>query len=194
MEGPELLASRSTRVAIDACGLLAAQFASPLTMISVQEARTDDAPRLLELREEAARWMQRKGVQQWVPGEVSLENVQAQVCGREWFVMREPEEVVAGLRLLWADESIWGSRPADTAYVHGLVIDRRRAGDGLGAALLIWAADRASSAGRSYLRLDCAEGNPALRSYYARAGFRQRGRRDFDGPWHGVVRLEKPLA
>lgn len=174
--------------------MLDCQFASLLTMISVEEARPHDAPRLLALREEAARWMQTTGVQQWAPGEVSLEDVRAQVDGREWFVMRQPEKIVAGLRLLWADESIWGPRPADAAYVHGLVIDRRRAGDSIGAALLTWAADRASSAGRSFLRLDCVESNPALRNYYVRAGFRQIGRRDFDGPWHSAVLLEKQLA
>jgi hypothetical protein len=44
--------------------------------------------------------MQKTGVRQLAPGEVSLEDVRAQVGGREWFVMRESERVVAGLRLL----------------------------------------------------------------------------------------------
>ena len=38
------------------------------------------------------------------------------------------------------------------------------------------------------------EGSLALRSYYTRAGFIQVGRRDFDGPWHSAVLLEKQLA
>jgi hypothetical protein len=38
------------------------------------------------------------------------------------------------------------------------------------------------------------EGSLALRSYYTRAGFLQVGRRDFDGPWHSAVLLEKQLA
>jgi GNAT superfamily N-acetyltransferase len=163
-------------------------------VITLEEAKPHDAPRLLALRDEAARWMQQTGVQQWARGEVSLGEVRAQIAGRQWFILRQSESVVAGLRLLWADEPMWGPRPADAAYVHGLVIDRRRAGDGLGTALLTWAEDRASADGRSFLRLDCVEGNLALRSYYARAGFLQVGRRDFDGAWHSAVLLEKQLA
>jgi GNAT superfamily N-acetyltransferase len=108
--------------------------------------------------------------------------------------LRQSQTVVAGLRVLWTDEPVWGPRPADAAYVHGLVIDRGRAGNGIGAALLTWAEDRTNAVSRSFLRLDCVQGNLALRSYYARAGFREVGRRELDGPWQSVVLLEKQLA
>ena len=64
-------------------------------MITLEEARPHDALRLLALREEATRWMQQWGVQQWAPGEVSLGDVRAQVRGRQWFVLHQAETVVS---------------------------------------------------------------------------------------------------
>jgi len=60
-------------------------------------------------------------------------------------------------------------------------------------ALLDWAAHQARRAVREWLRLDCGEDNPTLRSYYEREGFTAVGRRDFEGRWYAVVLLEKRL-
>jgi hypothetical protein len=38
------------------------------------------------------------------------------------------------------------------------------------------------------------ESNQRLREYYAGQGFREVGRRDFDGPWDCVVLLERVLC
>ncbi len=98
---------------------------------------------------------------------------------------------MAGLRLLAADEPVWGPQPANAAYLHGLVVDRRHVGEELGAALLSWAERHARAAGPSYLRLDCLASNTTLRSYYAAAGFEEAGYRDFDSLWRTLARLEK---
>jgi GNAT superfamily N-acetyltransferase len=130
----------------------------------VELAAAHEAAVLLAMREEAARWLQSRGIEQWTPGEVSLDEVRGQVDAGEWFVLRRNGSPVAGLRLLAADDQMWGPRPTDAAYVHGLVVDRRCAGERLGAALLRWAACRAHASGLSYLRLDCVESNTALRA------------------------------
>jgi ribosomal protein S18 acetylase RimI-like enzyme len=54
-------------------------------------------------------------------------------------------------------------RPDDAGYVHGLVIDRSQAGEGLDGQLLDWAVGRTRHAGRQFLRLDCAADNERLR-------------------------------
>ena len=60
--------------------------------------------------------------------------------------------------------------------------------------MLSHASDTARRAGVSRLRLDCAETNAALRSYYQRCGFTETGRRDFDdGKWFSVTLFEKVL-
>ena len=156
-------------------------------------AQPADAERLLALREAAASWLVGRGVRQWEPGEVTLQQVRDQVAAGEWFVARCGESVVGALRLLWQDEQIWGPQPPDAAYVHGLVVDRAHAGLGLGRALLDWAWQQAQRAGRRQLRLDCSEDNAALTAYYHRQGFETVGRRDFAGRWYSVVLLNKPL-
>ncbi|HKV86289.1 MAG TPA: GNAT family N-acetyltransferase, partial [Ktedonobacterales bacterium] len=78
--------------------------------------------------------------------------------------------VLAGsFRLIWSDRPAWGSQPDDAGYVHGLVINRAFAGQGLGVRLPAHAEWLVAAAGRPYLRLDCI--NDALVAYYVRAGF-----------------------
>lgn len=148
-----------------------------------------------DLRDGAARWLQGRGIQQWIPGEVSLGRVEAEVRRGEWFVVRHGPEVIAAVRLSTRDDEVWGPRTEPALYVHGLVIDRRHAGRRLGAGLLRWAEAQARTAGARFLRLDCGAGNPALRRYYARFGFREVGCRRFADPTlFPAVLLEKPLA
>ena len=88
--------------------------------------------------------------------------------------------MLVALRFLWSDPLFWGEPSDDAAYVHGLVIDRRHAGEGLGAAALRWAEDKARAAEKPYLRLDHAADNARLARYYRERGFVERGRREFD--------------
>jgi GNAT superfamily N-acetyltransferase len=174
-------------------------FPSPVApypdLVDMRLADAGDAVAILELRAAAERWLAERGIEQWHPGEVSLADVRRQVGAGEWHVACDGGAMSAALRLLLSDPT-WARhgtrRPA--VYVHGLVIDRAQAGRGLGARLLDWAAAQGRSAGAEALRLDCVEGNPALRRYYARLGFREVGRRDFDGPWHRAVLLERDIT
>jgi len=95
-------------------------------------AQPADAERLLALREAAASWLVGRGVRQWEPGEVTLQQVRDQVTAGEWFVARCGESVVGALRLLWQDEQMWGPQPPDAAYVHGLVVRPRSLGPRVG--------------------------------------------------------------
>jgi len=141
----------------------------------------------------ALAWLAARGVRQWEPGEVTLDEVRRQVAAGEWHGLRDDDGPVAALRLLWQDEQVWGPQPAVAGYVHGLVVAGRRRGAGTGAALLQWAAHQARAQGRSLLRLDCGEDNDARRRYYAEQGLRPVGRRGTDGRWYSVVLLERPL-
>ena len=149
---------------------------------------------LLALREAAARWMISRGIRQWQPGEVGPDDVRDQVEAGQWHVLREAGTPVAALRLLWQDDDTWGPQPPVAGYVHGLVVDRRYAGVGLGSRLLDWAADQVLLHGRTVLRLDCSEQNPVLRRYYSAHGFREVGRHDRDGRSYSVVLFEKQIS
>jgi ribosomal protein S18 acetylase RimI-like enzyme len=162
-------------------------------VLFLQPAVAEDAPDLHALREAAARWLQERGIDQWRPGEVGLATFSTQIAAGEWFVDRLGGSVRAALRLLWTDPQFWGARPDDAGYVHGLVIDRRHAGKGLGTASLRWAEEQARAAGKTYLRLDHAADNGRLARYYRELGFIERGRREFDA-WGPVMLREKPLG
>jgi protein-tyrosine phosphatase len=116
-------------------------------VLDLQPAVAEDAPDLHALREAAARWLLDRGIDQWRPGEIGLATFSAQTAAGEWFVDRLEGSIRAALRFLWADPQFWGPRPDDAGYVHGLMIRRRHAGEGLGAAALRWAEERARRSG-----------------------------------------------
>ena len=158
---------------------------------AVEAAGPRDAALLLALREAQAAWLAGRGIEQWKTGEVPLDEIERQIRNSEWHVVRDERDLAAGVRLLWQDDDFWGVQPPTAAYVHGLMVDRRHAGRRLGRSLIAWAGGQAQRAGRSLLRLDCAEDNLALHRYYTDQGFKVVGRRDFDSRWSSVVLLEK---
>lgn len=163
-------------------------------VINIEQATAEDADPILALRHSLEAWLEASSVEQWGRGYVELAEVQRQVAVNEWHVVRSPSgELCAALRLLWSDESVWQKQNAPAAYVHGLMVRRDDAGLGLGAALLAWAEQQAHQSDVRLLRLDCVESNEALRRYYRALGFSEVGRRDFDGPWHSAVLLEKEI-
>ena len=159
----------------------------------LEPALPGDAAELHAMREAAAQWLVERSIRQWLPGEVDVPTIRAQLVAGEWFVIRRDGRVVAALRLLWADPDFWGRQPDDAAYVHGLMVDRSAAGEALGAGALRWAEQRARSAGRAFLRLDHTADNARLARYYRELGFVERGRRQFD-VWGAVTLVEKPLT
>ena len=164
-------------------------------MLDPVAARQSDAERLLAIREAAARWLSSNRIRQWETGEVGVEQIRTQIGAGECFAHRPDGKIQGELRLLWSDPEIWVDRPDDAAYVHGLVIDRRHvgAGLGLGGRLLEWAEQQALGAGRAFLRLDCVETNVRLRRYYCEQGFREVGRRDLGEGWWPAMLFEKPI-
>ena len=74
------------------------------------------------------------------------------------------------------------------------MVDRSQAGTGLGEAMLGWVEEQARARGAELFRLDCCESNAALRAYYVTLGFREVGRRDFEGAWFSATLFEKHLT
>lgn len=148
--------------------------------VAPEPAHASDLDAIVALRGSLEDWMVETGLVQWPRGSLPRERVAAQLAGGEWWVVRDPEVGVAGsLRLLRTDPDFWGDDATPAVYVHGLMVDRRRAGTGLGRALLDWAQGQARAAGVDLLRLDCRTSNPALRAYYEGYGFTAVGVREF---------------
>ncbi len=158
----------------------------PVTLCMLAPATVDEASAVAEMRDAAARWLLAKGIQQWRPGEVGPDAFVARAEAGELFVVRVDGALAAAVVITFAGPVVWGSDPGDAGYLHGLVIDRRRAATGLGRAVLaeaeahIWARDR----GRA--RLDCVAANRRLQAYYEAAGYHPVGKQTFDPGrgWH----------
>ncbi len=141
--------------------------------LSFRRADESDAPVLVRLRDEAARWQIAQGIAQWKPGELGEEHFRARLADSEiWIATLGPDGPVAGAwELWWDDPAAWGPQPPTAGYVHRLMTDRRVAPPGTGRRMLEHAERRVRAAGRSLCRLDCRANNPRLRAYYAAAGF-----------------------
>lgn len=150
-----------------------------------------DVVPIWQLRRQREDWLASRGIDQWRPGEVPVATIQEQVDRAEWYVLRD-ESVIAGLRILWSDPDFWGPDDGSSIYVHGLMVDLRRAGEGLGSELLEWAARLGSQHGKARLRLDSALTNPDLTRYYERLGFIPKGQHEVDGLFE-VILWEGPV-
>ncbi len=140
--------------------------------LAVRPAVAADLPRYLAVRNDAARWMLERGIDQWRPGEYDAVAAAGLAAG-DLYVAELAGILVGGLRLMAADPDVWPEAVDEpgVGYVHGLVVDRSVAGYGIGRRLLEWAAGSVVDAGGALLRLDCRASNDRLRAFYPAVGF-----------------------
>jgi GNAT superfamily N-acetyltransferase len=147
-------------------------------MITISPARPGDLETILSLRCEAARWIASTGGDQWqeawpTPDEQSDRIAASIAAGETW--MLHDGHLVAGTVAIdeFADAQLWTqeeqSEPA--YYVHRLIVPRAYAGQGLGAQVLNWCADRAARHGKRWIRVDIWTTNIGLQQYYLDHGF-----------------------
>jgi GNAT superfamily N-acetyltransferase len=153
--------------------------------------RADSADDVLDVLNEAARWLAAQEIRQW-PAAFPAEYVTPSISAGCTWLARVDGIVRGTLALTWSDP-LWLPDDGNAGYVHRLAI--RRPASGLGAWLLQWAAAEVARVGRSRLRLDCVASNTALRSYYESLGFRHRGDiREDDGPRAVLSRYQKAVS
>jgi ribosomal protein S18 acetylase RimI-like enzyme len=151
--------------------------------IVIERATLAETDLLIEIHEDAARWLWSRGIHQWEPGTFPRDRLMACIERGEVYVVRLDGEPVGMAIVQEADEYIWGTRPDDALYLHGLRVLRAYAGRGIGRSILRWAEEQVAAQGRMYMRLDCMADNTKLRAYYEDAGFRCVGEQtDKDEP------------
>ena len=133
---------------------------------------------VLTVLDEAAAWLQGRGVSQW-PSRFERSWVEGAIGRGETWLVRVGESISATVTLDLAD-SVWDGFGDRALYVHRMAVRRRSAG--LGAAVLDWAACVARERRLGALRLDCVTSNRRLRAYYEAAGFIHRGDVTVAGP------------
>lgn len=142
--------------------------------LTIRQAQPEDVDTIVAIEEEAAAWLRSRGIEPGKPPRPFREIFAASIAHGYTYVA-EREGTIAGKITLQVHDSLWSNRPGEALYVHGLTVRRSFAGREIGRAMLRWAEEQARARGKTYLRLDCNADNPALRSYYERAGFTPRG-------------------
>ena len=167
--------------------------------LSFHLASEEDLPTLATLYDDAARWMQSTGIDQWRPGEKDAAHFRSRIeDGEVWLALTGDGRAAGAYELWWRDEPAWGVRPPEAGYVHRLMTDRTLAPAGTGRALLAHAEQRIAAAGRPLARLDFKASSPGLRAYSERAGYAVAGEQPFKegggGSNYAVVLMEKRLG
>ncbi|GGS61335.1 GNAT family N-acetyltransferase [Actinokineospora fastidiosa] len=149
--------------------------------LTVRPARSDELPAVLSLLDEAAAWLQARGINQW-PSSFTKDAT--------WRMERIKSYVDRGLTFLAFDTSgeaigtFTLTEQADPEFAHGwpdgtenalylfrMAVTRSANGSNAGGRILDWAAREAGRRGKKWLRIDIHRLNPALRDYYERRGF-----------------------
>jgi len=169
--------------------------AGKIMELRIVSAQTEDLDRYLDLLEEAAAWLEKRGIRQWPVGSfrLSADYYAESIKLREVQLAFVGHELVGTLRLLLREPVVWPEVVEDDAvYVYNLAVRRTWADRWLGRRLLEWVEARAASLGRMCVRLDCVTDNKFLRDYYVQAGFEERGEIEvrFPDPV-GTLRLQR---
>jgi predicted N-acetyltransferase YhbS len=133
--------------------------------ISLRKATESDREDVLEILDEAARWLSGVGVQQWpypFPRVVVDRDLEHNAV---WIAMLDGA-AIATASILDADPTFWGDVEANAAYLHRFAVRRRVAG--AGREILTLLERELSKSDVEVVRLDCGSG---LRAYYEKAGY-----------------------
>lgn len=157
--------------------------------LSIRQAAIEDTPVVVQILEEAARWLEQRGQTLWRDAELQTPRIAAEVQQGLYFLAEEAGTAVGTIRFQLQDPDFWPDVPAgEAAFVHRLAVRRSAAGGTVSASLLQWAVERTRSLGLRYLRLDTEASRLRLRAIYEEFGFRHHSDRQA-GPYY-VSRYE----
>jgi GNAT superfamily N-acetyltransferase len=161
--------------------------------LRVRQAGGEDCAVVVQILEEAARWLERRGQILWRDAELQPERIATEVRRGLYFLAEASGSAAGTIRFQLEDPEFWPDVPRDeAAYVHRLAVRRSAAGGAVSRALLRWAVEHTRALGRSFLRLDCEAARLRLRVLYEEFGFRHHSDRQV-GPYF-VARYEYPIA
>jgi GNAT superfamily N-acetyltransferase len=105
---------------------------------------------------------------------VAQDEIEALIhSGELYLALTQDEREVAGAFKLNGKDHHWAEGDA-ALYVHAFAVNRKFKGQGIGQAMLNWAADEGRRRGKQTLRLDCMNENARLKQVYLDAGMEPR--------------------
>lgn len=131
---------------------------------------------------EAANWRIERGIPVWKPEHFTLDKIKPVIERSELYLAQYAGEPLGVLYFQWEDALCWQNVPAgESAFLHRIAVRRRFAGQGVVKEMIRWAGEKAKSAGRQYLRLDCDGNTPRLCTHYESLGFKYHSHEPMDG-------------
>lgn len=106
--------------------------------LRVTRARSEDARDVLRLRDELARWMVERGIDQWRPGELPSKWIETFVAEGWVYLLRFEKTLAASVTVVWEDPLVWGASQDPAGYIHMLMVDR--------VGMTAWVSDRSIAA------------------------------------------------
>ncbi|WP_246187587.1 GNAT family N-acetyltransferase [Ornithinibacillus caprae] len=146
--------------------------------LNFRQATYEDLDHVLQLLQQAAKWLQTKNTTQWDYYIHDLDGNKAEVIesienGTTYIVEKEGK-VIASVTLEdspneW-DCDIWGDKAhdSDVVYLHRIVVHRDLKGRNIGETLMEWAKGYVKEQQKKYVRFDCLASNKGLNDYYQR--------------------------
>src|SRR3989441_12518982 len=105
--------------------------------VRIVRAQQGDLDSVLEILEEASRWLSSKGLEtRWRPSPTFRETIKNNIERGNVYVVKDVEGTVGTITLQWSDNKFWGDLPPDSGYVHKLAIKRSHGGKRLGPRML----------------------------------------------------------
>ena len=136
--------------------------------LRLRRAVKSDRGDVLQILDEAARWLSSIEIQQW-PLPFPRVTVDGDFEQNTVWLAELDGKTVATASILTKDPMFWGDVRGNAWYLHRLAI--RRSVAGTGARVLALLESEATQRGVEWIRLDCGVG---LQAYYERAGYQLR--------------------
>lgn len=142
----------------------------------VRKAMAGDTAAVIQLLQDAARWLDEKGISQWEylrNGGDTTEIKQGILAGTT-YVVEHNGKLAATMNLSdvqneW-DIELWDERKDHSFYIHRLAVAQTYRKQQVGRKLLDWV-DQNIQLENGRIRLDCVADNLALNQFYQRAGY-----------------------
>ena len=140
--------------------------------VEIVQAESEDYETVLSILQEAAKWLEDKGVPLWKHNELKEEFIRPHVEAGMYYLAKIGNETAACFRYQLEDLEYWDDVPhADSAFVHRVAVRRKFAGQNVAEAMIAFAKQKAKADKKRYLRLDCAN-RGKLRKLYESFGFK----------------------
>jgi GNAT superfamily N-acetyltransferase len=169
----------------------------PLNLIRAADNNADFAA-IVDLIQEASRWLREKGTTQWDrpwPSRGARDSrIRAALAQGKTWICWDHEVPAATITIDPDEDPYWAAedRAEPAVYVHRLVVSRRCSGQGLGAALLDWAGLKGRREHQArWIRVSAWTDNQGLHAFYEKQGFSGHGFHPDDG-YPSRARFQKP--